>query len=154
MNGRSLGLRRVVAAFACALISGVGLAAHAAGADDVAYARATSLARAGRCPEALAVLAEITKPTAASVNLRAQCQLDAKDWPAALGSLEEAKRLGAEVTSSKLSTVDLEMRHPRGSSPKRRQRRQSDLPVGTGAPEPVSPLATGLEDRPTRWTDS
>jgi tetratricopeptide (TPR) repeat protein len=93
MSARSLGLRRVVAAFACAWISGTGLAAHAAGSDDVAYARATALARAGRCPEALAALAEISQPTAASVNLRAQCQLDAKDWPAALASLEEAKRL-------------------------------------------------------------
>jgi tetratricopeptide (TPR) repeat protein len=71
----------------------LGLPAHAAGVDEVAYARATALARAGRCPEALAVLAEISAPTAKSTHLRAQCQLDAKDWPAALASLEETKRL-------------------------------------------------------------
>jgi tetratricopeptide (TPR) repeat protein len=70
-----------------------GLPAHAAGSDEVAHARATALAREGRCPEALSVLAGIATPTAKSANLRAQCQIEAKDWPAALASLEEAKRL-------------------------------------------------------------
>lgn len=70
-----------------------GLSAHAAGSDEVAYARATALAREGRCPEALAALAQIATPTAKSANLRAQCQIEAKDWPAALASLEETKRL-------------------------------------------------------------
>jgi tetratricopeptide (TPR) repeat protein len=76
-----------------ALVLAFGLSAHAAGSDDVAYARATALAREGRCPEALGVLAGIATHTAQSVNLRAQCQIEAKDWPAALASLEEAKRL-------------------------------------------------------------
>jgi tetratricopeptide (TPR) repeat protein len=80
-----------------ALAGTAGLAAHAGSSDEVSFARATALARAGRCPEALAVLSELATPTARSVNLRAQCQLDAKDWPAALASLEEAKRLDPAV---------------------------------------------------------
>lgn len=76
-----------------ALILAFGLPAHAAGSDEVAYARATALAREGRCPEALGVLAGIATQTAKTANLRAQCQIDAKDWPAALASLEETKRL-------------------------------------------------------------
>ena len=78
---------------AVALALAFGLPAHAAGSDEVAYARATALAREGRCPEALTVLSGIATPTARSANLRAQCQLEAKDWPAALASLEEVKRL-------------------------------------------------------------
>ena len=86
---------RGCAAFALglALASGLVPAAHAVASDEVGFVRATTLARAGRCPEALAVLAELATPTARSVHLRAQCQLEAKDWPAALASLEEAKRL-------------------------------------------------------------
>jgi tetratricopeptide (TPR) repeat protein len=76
-----------------ALVLALGLPAHAAGSDEVAYARATALARDGRCPEALEVLAGIATQTAQTLNLRAQCQLEAKDWPAALASLEEVKRL-------------------------------------------------------------
>jgi len=86
-------LRR--AAFFCALALHPALApaAFAAASDEVAFARATALARAGRCPEAVTLLAELSVPSAASVHLRARCQLEAKDWPAALASLEEAKRL-------------------------------------------------------------
>ena len=87
MKRRGLGPATVALALA------FGLSAHAAGSDDVAYARATSLARAGRCPEALAALSEMSAQTAKSADLRAQCQIEAKDWPAALASLEEAKRL-------------------------------------------------------------
>ena len=93
MSGRSRALRRTAAALALVLASGTGLAVHAAGGDEVAFARATALARAGRCPEALSALAEIGTPNAKAVDLRAQCQIEAKDWPAALASLEEAKRL-------------------------------------------------------------
>ncbi len=79
-----------------------GLPAGAAARDDVAFARATALARAGRCPDALAALAEIQAPSAASAHLRGQCQLAAKDYPAALASLEEAKRLGASAAGLEL----------------------------------------------------
>jgi tetratricopeptide (TPR) repeat protein len=88
---------------AVALVLALGLPAHAAGSDEVAYARATALARDGRCAEALGVLAGITTHTAKTVNLRAQCQLEAKDWPAALASLEEVKRLDP-------ATPELELR--------------------------------------------
>jgi tetratricopeptide (TPR) repeat protein len=67
--------------------------AAASDRDAVAFARATALARAGHCGEALAALSELRAPTAASAHLRGQCQLGAKDYPAALASLEEAKRL-------------------------------------------------------------
>ncbi len=88
MKRRGLGPATLVA---LALASG--FSARAAGSDEVAYARATALAREGRCAEALSVLAGIATPTAKAANLRAQCQIEAKDWPAALASLEEAKRL-------------------------------------------------------------
>jgi tetratricopeptide (TPR) repeat protein len=88
MSRRGLGPASVVA-----LVLAFGGPAHAAGSDDVAFVRATALAREGRCAEALGVLAEIDRPTARSENLRAQCQLEAKDWPAALATLEEVKRL-------------------------------------------------------------
>jgi tetratricopeptide (TPR) repeat protein len=96
-------IRRGFGPAAVALVLALGLPAHAAGSDDVAYARATALARDGRCAEALGVLAGITTQTAQTVNLRAQCQLEAKDWPAALASLEEVKRLDP-------STPQLELR--------------------------------------------
>jgi tetratricopeptide (TPR) repeat protein len=85
--------RRAAAALCLAFLAGSALPARAAGSDEVTFARATALARAGRCPEALAALAEMSAVTAQSAHLRAQCQLEAKDWPAALASLEETKRL-------------------------------------------------------------
>lgn len=88
MNRRGVGPAIVVL---LALV--LGRPALAAGGDDVAYTRATALARAGRCPEALAALAGMSAQTAQSAHLRAQCQIEAKDWPAALASLEETKRL-------------------------------------------------------------
>jgi len=84
------------------LAAAFGVSAHAAGSDDVAFVRATALAREGRCADALGVLAEIDRPTARSENLRAQCQLETKDWPAALATLEEVKRLDP-------ATPDLEL---------------------------------------------
>jgi len=79
------------AAFVLALA--FALPAGAADRDEVAFARATQLARSGRCADALVALAEMRATTAASASLRGQCQLGAKDYPAALASLEEAKRL-------------------------------------------------------------
>jgi tetratricopeptide (TPR) repeat protein len=93
VSGRGRAARWAAFAIGLALAGAAGPAAQAAASDEVAFTRATALARAGRCPEALAVLAELAAPTAQSAHLRAQCQLDAKDWPAALASLEEAKRL-------------------------------------------------------------
>ena len=88
MSGRGrVGPAAAVLALALALPAG------AADRDEVAFARATALARSGHCPEALAALAEMRTTTAASASLRGQCQLGAKDYPAALASLEEAKRL-------------------------------------------------------------
>ncbi len=84
---------RVAPVCALALSLALAPASFAAGSDEVAFARATALARAGRCPEALVLLAELSAPSARSVHLRAQCQLEAKSWPAALASLEESKRL-------------------------------------------------------------
>jgi tetratricopeptide (TPR) repeat protein len=78
---------------AVVLALALGPAADAQGRDDVAFARATALARAGDCPGALAALAELSVPSAAALQLRGQCQIAAKDWPAALASLEEARRL-------------------------------------------------------------
>jgi tetratricopeptide (TPR) repeat protein len=94
--------RGLVGPAAVALVLAFGLPAHAAGSDEVAYARATALARDGRCAEALGVLAGITTQTAHTVNLRAQCQLEAKDWPAALASLEELKRLDPATSELEL----------------------------------------------------
>lgn len=85
--------RRGFVAALLALAVASGLPAHAASSDEVAFARATALAREGRCPEALGVLAGITAQSAKTIDLRAQCQLAAKDWPAALASLEELRRL-------------------------------------------------------------
>lgn len=94
------GRRLVLAAL---LLAAVGsLPAAAADRDAVAFARATSLARAGRCPEALAALAELRAPSAGSAHLRGQCQLSAKDYPAALASLEEAKRLDPQTPGVEL----------------------------------------------------
>jgi tetratricopeptide (TPR) repeat protein len=85
--------RRRLARAALLLALAWGQPAAAADRDAVAFARATALARAQRCDEALAALAELSAPSAASAHLRGQCQLGAKDYPAALASLEEAKRL-------------------------------------------------------------
>jgi hypothetical protein len=49
----------------------LGLPAAAADRDDVAFARATALARAGKCPEALAARADLQTPTARAAHLRA-----------------------------------------------------------------------------------
>jgi tetratricopeptide (TPR) repeat protein len=87
---RGLALAALLAALAGSLPAA---AATPGDRDAVAFARATALARAGRCGDALAALSELSAPSAAAAHLRGQCQLDARDYPAALASLEEAKRL-------------------------------------------------------------
>jgi len=88
------GRRAALAGALCLALAG-GRPAAAEDRDAVAFARATALARAGNCGGALAALAELGEATAASAHLRGQCQLAAKDYPAALASLEEAKRRGS-----------------------------------------------------------
>jgi tetratricopeptide (TPR) repeat protein len=97
VSSRRCAARSAALALGLALAGAGGAAAQAAPSDEVAFARATALARAGRCPEAIVVLADLSAPTARSTHLRAQCQLAAKDWPAALASLEEAKRLDPDT---------------------------------------------------------
>jgi len=60
---------------------------------EIAVVRASALARQGHCPEALAVLARVSQPSGAVARLRGQCQLDLQQYPAAVASFEEAKRL-------------------------------------------------------------
>ncbi|MEN8160644.1 MAG: hypothetical protein ABFS41_11295, partial [Myxococcota bacterium] len=63
--------RRRAAPLAVLLALLLGAPASAANRDEVAFARATALARAGRCPDALTALAEVQTPTAAVAHLRA-----------------------------------------------------------------------------------
>lgn len=85
---------RFLRALISLLIAAIWLAAPAWGQEaEVAVVRASALARQGHCPEALQVLARVSRANGAVARLRGQCQLELRDYPAAAASLEEAKRL-------------------------------------------------------------
>ncbi len=88
------------ALFLVALLFGAS-SAHAAG-DEVRHVRATALAKAGRCAEALGVLGEIAQPSAKHELLRGQCLLEAKDYAGATQSFEQAKALDARLAGVEL----------------------------------------------------
>jgi tetratricopeptide (TPR) repeat protein len=54
--------------------------------------RAGALARAGKCGEALALLAQTGATGARAALLRGQCQIEGKRWAEAVASLDEAQR--------------------------------------------------------------
>jgi tetratricopeptide (TPR) repeat protein len=95
-------MRRVLGPAVGLLALAFGFPAHAAPSDDEAYARARMLVRSRHCPDALELIARMSVQTAKSVRLRAKCQMEAKDWPAALASLQEAIRLDPKTPGVEL----------------------------------------------------
>ena len=55
--------------------------------------RAAAMARAGRCPDALALLDTATSESASRSLLRGKCQLELRRYPQAVASFEKAKQL-------------------------------------------------------------
>lgn len=64
---------------------------------DRAVTRATALERAGRCAEALDVLAGVESPSAPVRFLRGRCHFQLTQYPAAVSELNAAKQAGPEL---------------------------------------------------------
>jgi tetratricopeptide (TPR) repeat protein len=64
--------------------------------------RANTLARAGRCDEALALLAQSGSGSARAALLRGQCHIDGKRWGEAITALDEALRLDPQLADAQL----------------------------------------------------
>jgi tetratricopeptide (TPR) repeat protein len=94
--------RRLAAALWLTAVCGGG-AAPAQGAEHEAdHLRASSLARAGRCDEALALLAKSGTPSARAALLRGQCHLEGKRYAEAITALDEAQRLDPQLADVQL----------------------------------------------------
>lgn len=78
--------------FALALVSTLLAAGVASAQSDSTVARATALSRAGRCAEALDLLAGVPSPTGSVLFLRGRCHLELKQFPAAVSALNDAKQ--------------------------------------------------------------
>lgn len=67
--------------------------APAAADDRVVGLQAAQLARAGRCAEAIDLVAGVASPSAELLLIRGRCEIELKRWPAAVGSLDQAYAL-------------------------------------------------------------
>jgi tetratricopeptide (TPR) repeat protein len=70
---------------------------------DILTIRAQALARDGQCGEALEMLGRLPAPTARSLLLTGQCQIEAKQFGPAVASLERAVALDPEVGEASLA---------------------------------------------------
>jgi tetratricopeptide (TPR) repeat protein len=70
--------------------------------QDAELLRATTLARRGRCDQALALLARGGANSARAALLRGQCHVEGKRWAEAITALDEAQRLDPQLGDAQL----------------------------------------------------
>ncbi len=80
----------------------LGLAPAAGSEQEANLLRANTLARKGRCDEALALLAQSGANTARAALLRGQCHVEGKRWAEAITALDEAQRLDPKLADAQL----------------------------------------------------
>ncbi|HBS32245.1 MAG TPA: hypothetical protein DEA40_10970, partial [Parvularcula sp.] len=89
---------RLLGAALAVLVTGL----PAAGSElDATLLRANTLARKGRCDEALALLAAGAASARASL-LRGECHVEGKRWAEAVAALDEAQRLDPQLAEVQL----------------------------------------------------
>jgi tetratricopeptide (TPR) repeat protein len=90
---------RILVALLAASVSGV----PAIGSEqDANLLRASTLARAGRCDDALQLLARTGGGSARAALLRGQCHIEGKRWAEAVAALDEAQRLDPQLEDAQL----------------------------------------------------
>jgi tetratricopeptide (TPR) repeat protein len=94
--------RRAVVAAGLTLAVWMGAAPGLGSEQEADLLRANSLARSGRCDEALALLAQRGTGGARAALLRGQCHLEAKRWAEAITALDEAQRLDPQLRDVQL----------------------------------------------------
>jgi len=70
--------------------------------QDADLLRANTLARKGRCDQALALLAQSGANSARAALLRGQCHIEGKRWAEAITALDEAQRLDPQLSDAQL----------------------------------------------------
>lgn len=93
-------MRRGAAAFLVTTL--IGLVPAAGTEPEANLLRANTLARNGRCDEALTLLAQSGTNTARAALLRGQCHVEGKRWAEAITALDEAQRLDPQLGDAQL----------------------------------------------------